>query len=117
MGQLESARVRGDITMGGEEISLDLATSTAGDCTGTLTLDGAEAEVLSVGAVQGPGPAGCDIGNCRVVDPGGGSAHQGSAVGDVQVRDAGELTIQAEEAAVDVGGFRRGVSVESDLSV
>lgn len=49
MGQLESVRVRGDITMGGDEISLDLATSTAGDCTGTLTLDGAEAEVLSVG--------------------------------------------------------------------
>ncbi len=49
MGQLESVRVRGDITMGGDEISLDLATGSEGDCTGTLTLDGAEAEVLSVG--------------------------------------------------------------------
>ncbi|ANH37913.1 hypothetical protein I601_1477 [Nocardioides dokdonensis FR1436] len=49
MGDLESLRVQGDLTVDGQEISLELAASTSGDCTGTIGIDGAEAEVLSVG--------------------------------------------------------------------
>ncbi len=48
MGGLESLRVQGDLTVDGQEISLELAASTGGDCTGTIGIDGAEAEVLSV---------------------------------------------------------------------
>ena len=67
-------------------------------------------------AVQGPGSAGCDVGSRSVVDPISGSAHEGSAVGNVQGRDAGQLAIQVEDATVDVGDLHAGVAIESNGS-
>lgn len=49
MGELESLRVSGELTVDGEEISIDLASSRGGDCTGTIGVDGADADVLSAG--------------------------------------------------------------------
>lgn len=49
MGGLESLRVTGELTVDGEQISIDLASSSGGDCTGTIGVDGADAEVLSAG--------------------------------------------------------------------
>lgn len=46
MAGLESVRVSGAITSDGQEISLDLAVSTAGECAGTISLGGASAELV-----------------------------------------------------------------------
>lgn len=46
MAGLESVRVDGSITSDGQEIALDLAVSTAGECAGTVSIGGASAELL-----------------------------------------------------------------------
>lgn len=48
MKALSSLRMQGELTSGGEELSFDMALSTAGDCTGTMGVAGGEAEILSV---------------------------------------------------------------------
>lgn len=49
MGALDSVRMAGDITNDGGEMSLDLQLNTDGDCSGTIAMDGAEAEIIGVG--------------------------------------------------------------------
>ncbi|WP_244930915.1 hypothetical protein [Nocardioides sp. W7] len=46
MAGLESVRVSGSISSDGEEIALDLAVSTAGECAGSVSVGGASAELL-----------------------------------------------------------------------
>ena len=48
MSDLESLRVSGEVTVDGEEVSIEIAASRAGDCSGTVGFGGADAEVLSV---------------------------------------------------------------------
>lgn len=48
MAALTSVRVAGSITDDGQEIGIDLATSTEGDCTGSISLGGASVELLGV---------------------------------------------------------------------
>lgn len=50
MGALESVRMAGNITNDGGEMSLDLQLNTEGDCSGTIAMDGAEAEIIGLGA-------------------------------------------------------------------
>lgn len=49
MGALESVRMAGTFTNDGGEMSLDLQLNTAGDCAGTIAMDGAEAEIIGLG--------------------------------------------------------------------
>lgn len=46
MSGLESVRMSGAITTGGQEVELDLALSKAGECAGTISLGGASAELI-----------------------------------------------------------------------
>ena len=49
----ESLRMDGTVTSSGEEVSIDLALDTAGDCAGTLSIGRqGEAEILSVGGAM-----------------------------------------------------------------
>lgn len=48
MGTLESVKVSGSIDSDGEEIALDLAMNTEGTCEGSVSLDGANLELLGV---------------------------------------------------------------------
>lgn len=48
MGDLTSVKVSGDITSGGQSISLDLQADGDGNCTGTIGIDGGQAELLGV---------------------------------------------------------------------
>ena len=49
MKSLESVRMAGDITTDGAEMSLDLRLTTSGDCTGSISSDGAEAQIIGLG--------------------------------------------------------------------
>jgi len=49
MKALTSLRMAGDITTGGQDLTIDLTVSTSGDCEGSIAQDGATAEILSVG--------------------------------------------------------------------
>ncbi|NPC98808.1 hypothetical protein [Nocardioides sp. zg-DK7169] len=49
MKALDSVRMAGTITDDGAEMSLDLRLTTAGDCTGSISMDGAEAEIIGIG--------------------------------------------------------------------
>lgn len=49
MKELESVKFAGDITQDGKDTSLDIQVSSSGDCTGSVTVDDATAEVLSAG--------------------------------------------------------------------
>lgn len=49
MKSLESVRMAGDITTDGEQMSLDLRLTTSGDCTGSISSDGAKAEIIGLG--------------------------------------------------------------------
>jgi len=52
MKSLKSLRIEGAITTDDQEISLDLSTTTDGDCSGTIGLGEASAEVLKIGEDQ-----------------------------------------------------------------
>lgn len=49
MRDLDAVRYSGDITSGGGSISLDVQASSAGDCTGTVSIGEGSAEVLTTG--------------------------------------------------------------------
>ena len=49
MKELESLRLKGDVTTDGQQVSMDMQMTTDGDCQGTVGLMGGEAEFLSVG--------------------------------------------------------------------
>ncbi len=49
MRGLTSLRLDGTVDQDGQQLEIDLAVSTAGDCTGTISLAGASVEVLGVG--------------------------------------------------------------------
>ncbi|WP_182525322.1 hypothetical protein [Nocardioides dongkuii] len=48
MGTLESVKVSGSIDTDGEEVALDLAMNTEGTCEGSVSIDGANLELLGV---------------------------------------------------------------------
>lgn len=48
MRKLESVKVSGTVTNDGQEITIDLQTSSAGDCTGSISLDEGTAELIGV---------------------------------------------------------------------
>ncbi|WP_148573365.1 hypothetical protein [Nocardioides caldifontis] len=49
MKALESVRIAGELTSDGEEISVDMALTTDGDCQGTLGIQGGSTEIRSLG--------------------------------------------------------------------
>lgn len=49
MKALDSMRLDGSVNSGGQEISLDIALNTAGDCTGTIGVDEGTAELVKEG--------------------------------------------------------------------
>jgi hypothetical protein len=49
MGDLEAVKVSGDLTSGGQAISIDLQVNSDGDCTGSLGIGDGTAELLGVG--------------------------------------------------------------------
>jgi len=48
MGDLKSVTVKGSVTAGGKPVDIDLALSTAGDCTGTIGIAGGSTELRGV---------------------------------------------------------------------
>lgn len=48
MGELESVHLAGDITTDGSTITMDLSSSTTGNCEGDISIDGGALEVLQV---------------------------------------------------------------------
>jgi hypothetical protein len=49
MKELDSLRLKGDVTTEGQQVSMDMQMTTDGDCQGSISLMGGKAEFLSVG--------------------------------------------------------------------